>query len=31
MALDALGEAAGQSRDTRELEGITDFIYTRTS
>jgi geranylgeranyl diphosphate synthase type II len=31
MALDALGEAAVQSRDTRELEGITDFIYTRTS
>jgi geranylgeranyl diphosphate synthase type II len=31
MALDALDEAAGQSRDTRELEGITDFIYTRTS
>jgi geranylgeranyl diphosphate synthase type II len=31
MALDALGEAAGQSRDTGELEGITDFIYTRTS
>jgi geranylgeranyl diphosphate synthase, type II len=30
-ALDALGEAAGQSRDTGELEGITDFIYTRTS
>jgi geranylgeranyl diphosphate synthase type II len=31
MALDALGEAAVQSRDTGELEGITDFIYTRTS
>jgi geranylgeranyl diphosphate synthase type II len=30
-ALDALGEAAAQSRDTGELEGITDFIYTRTS
>jgi geranylgeranyl diphosphate synthase type II len=31
MALDALGEAALQSRDTGELEAITDFIYTRTS
>jgi geranylgeranyl diphosphate synthase type II len=31
MALDALAEAAGRSRDTGELEGITDFIYTRTS
>jgi geranylgeranyl diphosphate synthase type II len=30
-ALDALGEAALQSRDTGELEAITDFIYTRTS
>jgi geranylgeranyl diphosphate synthase type II len=31
MALDALAEAAGRARDTGELEGITDFIYTRTS
>jgi geranylgeranyl diphosphate synthase, type II len=31
MALGALAEAAGRSRDTRELEAITDFIYTRTS
>ena len=31
MALDALAEAAGRSRDTGELEAITDFIYTRTS
>jgi geranylgeranyl diphosphate synthase type II len=31
MALDALAEAAGRSRATAELEGITDFIYTRTS
>jgi geranylgeranyl diphosphate synthase type II len=31
MALDALAEAAGRSRDTGELESITDFIYTRTS
>jgi geranylgeranyl diphosphate synthase, type II len=31
MALDALAEAAGRSRDTGELAGITDFIYTRTS
>jgi geranylgeranyl diphosphate synthase, type II len=31
MALAALAEAAGRSRDTGELEGITDFIYTRTS
>jgi geranylgeranyl diphosphate synthase, type II len=31
MALDALAQAAGRSRDTGELEGITDFIYTRTS
>jgi geranylgeranyl diphosphate synthase type II len=30
-ALDALGEASARSHDTRELEGITDFIYTRTS
>jgi geranylgeranyl pyrophosphate synthase len=30
-ALDALAEAAGRSRATAELEGITDFIYTRTS
>jgi geranylgeranyl diphosphate synthase type II len=31
MALDALGEAARRSHATAELEGITDFIYTRTS
>ena len=31
MALDALAEAAGRSHATAELEGITDFIYTRTS
>jgi len=31
MALDALAEADGSSRNTGELEGITDFIYTRTS
>jgi geranylgeranyl diphosphate synthase type II len=31
MALDALSEAAGRSHATAELEGITDFIYTRTS
>jgi geranylgeranyl diphosphate synthase, type II len=30
-ALGALAEAAGQGRATGELEGITDFIYTRTS
>jgi geranylgeranyl diphosphate synthase type II len=30
-ALDALAEAALQGRATGELEGITDFIYTRTS
>jgi geranylgeranyl diphosphate synthase type II len=30
-ALDALAEAAGRSHATAELEGITDFIYTRTS
>ena len=31
MALGALAEAAGRGRATGELEGITDFIYTRTS
>jgi geranylgeranyl diphosphate synthase, type II len=31
MALGALAEAARQGRSTGELEGITDFIYTRTS
>jgi geranylgeranyl pyrophosphate synthase len=30
-ALGALAEAARQGRATGELEGITDFIYTRTS
>src|SRR6202023_1483183 len=30
-ALGALAEAAAASHDTAELEGITDFIYTRTS
>jgi geranylgeranyl diphosphate synthase type II len=30
-ALGALSEAARQGRATGELEGITDFIYTRTS
>jgi len=31
MALQALAEAAGRSHATGELEGIADFIYTRTS
>jgi geranylgeranyl diphosphate synthase, type II len=31
MALGALAEAAHRGRATGELEGITDFIYTRTS
>ena len=31
MALQALAEAAGRSHATAELEGIADFIYTRTS
>jgi geranylgeranyl diphosphate synthase type II len=31
MALGALAEAARHGRGTGELEGITDFIYTRTS
>jgi geranylgeranyl diphosphate synthase type II len=31
MALEALAEAASRSHATGELEGITDFIYTRTS
>jgi geranylgeranyl diphosphate synthase, type II len=31
MALDALAEADGHSRDTAELKGIADFIFTRTS
>jgi len=31
MALDALAQAAGGSHATAELQGITDFIYTRTS
>jgi geranylgeranyl diphosphate synthase type II len=30
-ALEALAQAAGRSHATDELEGITDFIYTRTS
>jgi geranylgeranyl diphosphate synthase type II len=30
-ALGALGDAARRGRATGELEGITDFIYTRTS